>query len=318
MNILSFDALPNLELGNTVITIGTFDGVHFGHQQLIRRVVKDAKRHGMKSVVLTFHPHPAAFFEPEKVPDPIISQNCKYRLIEALGVDAILTLRCNKWIASLSPRAYAEQLIVEKLQAKHIWIGYDFTFGKNRTGNAQTLAGLGEEHDFQTKVLAPQKLDGLIASSTAIRSNIKTGQLREVSQLLGRCHVVDAALIGENGKKDRVGLPTIRFQIKEGMIPGSGIYSGVTHVKDREVTSVLRIEKTGYGHSKDIQIEAILVDYHEIIQAQDAELAFIRRLRDAHSLRANESLQTQINMDCRDAEADVVKYGAASKVHFNW
>jgi riboflavin kinase/FMN adenylyltransferase len=316
MDILSFNELPKLELSNTVITIGKFDGVHCGHQQLIRRVVEGAKRHGMKSVVLTFHPHPAVYFEPQKVPDPIISQDYKYRLIKTLGVDAILTLSYDSWIASLSPKAYVKKIIVEKLQAKHIWIGYDFSFGKNRSGNARTLMDLGEQYDFQTNVLGPQRIDGLVASSTVIRSNIKAGQLKEVSQLLGRCHVVDAAVLNGNRKKTRVGLPTIRVHVKEGMIPGSGIYSGITYVKNREIASVLHVVKTASDKAKDVHIEAVIIDCDDTIYGQDAELAFIRRLRDARSFRAIENLQMQINMDCRDTEEDVMKHKGSSNNPF--
>ena len=318
MDILSLDKLPKLELSYTIITIGKFDGVHCGHQQLIRRVVEDAKRYGMKSIVLTFHPHPAAYFAPHEVPAPITSQNYKYQLIKNLGVDAILTLSCNSWLASLSPESYVKTIIVEKLQAKRIWIGDDFSFGKDRTGNSRTLVDLGRQYNFQTNVLGPQRIAGSIASSTKIRSNIKAGQLKEVSHLLGRFHVVDATVIKGRKKRNRVGLPTINIHVKEGMVPGAGIYSGITYVKHREIASALRVGRTDPHSAKETQIEATLTNCHEKVDGQDVRLAFIRRLRDTRCFRTTESLQTQIEMDCRHTQEEVLNNNAQDESPFVW
>ncbi len=306
MNVLSFHELPKHELNNSVITIGKFDGVHRGHQQLISRVVNDAKQYGMKSIVLTFHPHPAVYFEPQNVPDPIISQDYKYRLIRSLGVDAMLTLSYDAWIASLSPESYVKRIVVEKLQAKRVWVGYDFSFGQNRVGNSQTLMDLGKKYGFQTTVLGPQTKHETTVSSTTIRSSIKAGRLREVSHLLGRFYVVDGEVIGGIEKTNRVGSPTLAINIKGGMIPGSGIYRGITYVDNREIASVLHVGNVSSGNEKDVHVEARLINRCETISDQDVKLAFIKRLRDGHTIRAIESHQPHIEMDGNGVEEDVL------------
>jgi len=313
MEILSFDNLPNATLCNTIITIGKFDGVHCGHQQLVRSVVDDARGGGLKSIVLTFHPHPAAYFEPQKVPDPIVSQDYKYRLIKTLGVDAILTLSYDSWLASLSPRSYVEKIIIEKLQAKRIWIGYDFLFGKNRSGNSQFLIDLGKQYGFQTHVLGPQRIEGIVASSTKIRSCIKAGQLKEASHLLGRYHIIGGEAIECNRKPKHVCLSTFNIQAKEGMIPASGIYSGITYVRSREIASVLCVDKNAFYN-----VEANLINCHDKVVNQNVKIAIIRRLRDAHKSRTTKNLRMQIEMDFKETKADIMKHSIDNEIQTIW
>ena len=304
MIVIDFEKLPHTHLGATIITIGNFDGVHAGHQELIKQAVLDAQKRKLKSVVLTFHPHPATFFQPDRTPPSICSKEYKEKLIKALGVDVILTLNFNAKLAKLDAEEYVKTILLEKLNIKVIWIGYDFTFGRNRTGNVRLLIELGEKHHFQTNVLGPQRIESIVVSSTKIRELIIKGKVEDAAKLLKRKHIVHGNVVPGDGKGHALGYPTINMNVTEGLIPTRGIYSGIAFINNLEYPAAVYIGSRPTYKGNDFRVEAHLLGFSGNLYGTKASIAFLKFQRSEAEFDNIEMLKNNIKLDCKAAQND--------------
>lgn len=304
MLLLSEINLPMPALGNTAVTIGNFDGVHLGHQKLICQVVEEARSRQLKSVVITFDPHPVIFFNPGKIDLPISSNTGKQKLIARLGVDALLTLQFNQRLANLTPEDYVREILVEKIAAKAVWLGYDFTFGRKRQGNIELMRQFGEKYDFEVNVLEPQKNQDVIISSTKIRELLNDGRVDAAAKLLGRPHSVHGLVVSGDQKASKWGFPTINLLVQGGLIPVSGIYSGISVVDGVKYGAAIYIGNRPTLSKTDFRVEAHLLDFSGNLYGKDIPLLFLKYLRPDRKFENFDMLSAQVRQDCRQARTD--------------
>lgn len=308
MDQLQLENLPQAKYPATVITIGNFDGVHRGHQELIGSVVEDAKRHNYKSVVITFDPHPVVFFKKDTDFKPISSFEYKQKLLNRLGVDAVLCIQFNAELAALSPEEYVKQLLVEKLRTKIIWLGYNFTFAKNRSGNAESLKVLSKKYDFQTNILDPFKVTESTISSTRIRDLLHEGNVELAGKFMGRRHLLQGKIITGDGKGRQWGIPTVNLDVTEGFIPANGIYSGVTQIGEQEYPTAIYIGYRPTLNKREFRIEGHVLNFSGDLYGEEISFGFLKYLRGDQKFENESALQEQIKIDCRQTLRDFEDY----------
>lgn len=228
MDILSGLGQVPADMRDPVVTIGVFDGVHRGHQKLIRRAVDLAREAGVDSVVMTFDPHPVKIFAPERTPDTLLPLAERARLIGELGVDHLLVIDFTKELAGVSPEEYFRSVIVDTLHASRVVVGENFTFGAGASGTAQTMLALGEQYRVDVDVVS-LLFDGTERiCSTAIRDALRGGDVAQASEFLGREFSVTAVVergAGRGGKE--LGYPTAnQYAADTDAVPADGVYAG--------------------------------------------------------------------------------------------
>ena len=217
-------SLEELEqINKSAVTIGKFDGLHKGHKALIEKTVDYAKKNNMKSVVFTFSNHPANFFESEKV-RKIITNKDKINTMKDLGVDIVINLPFDEFMTKISAIDFVEKILVKKLNAKKIYVGHDFTFARNKEGDAILLKALGGEYDFDVDIVKPIKINNIRVSSTYIRNLLAQGKVESVKEYLGSNYIVEGIVIEGKQIGRTMGFPTANLKFKENLIlPRIGI-----------------------------------------------------------------------------------------------
>jgi riboflavin kinase/FMN adenylyltransferase len=216
-----------LSAKGTAVTIGKYDAIHIGHQEIFRRVVDVAKEKSLTSVVLTFDGHPNSVLDPDHVPRPIIGPKLRAEYIAATGIEATYTLDFDRTLAELPAKDFVKQYLVDTLNARVVIVGEGFRFGAHGSGDCDTLRELALEFGFQVIEVPSQKLDGEVVSTTAVRQALEQGDVEYAAKLLGRNHLTRGAI--EHGLKigRTIGFPTANMQRSaEGYLPLDGVYAG--------------------------------------------------------------------------------------------
>lgn len=285
---------------SSCMTIGNFDGVHVGHQQLISRVKKRADLMNMRSIVITFDPHPMRVLVDKKTPPFITLTDQKLKLIDNLGVDYTLCMHFNKKLAALEPEDFVRQLLVGILKVKELVIGYDYAFGKGRKGNFSMLKDLGKKYGFSVEQFPPVMVDSAIVSSTRIRDMVEDGRVWEIRPLLGRFYRVEGQVI--SGKKrggPLLGFPTANILLKDELFPKTGVYAVWTEL-DREIKPA--VANIGYNPTFGndyLSVEVHIFDFNKNIYNQNVRVHFVQRLRSEKKFSGIDELRAQIEKDCR-------------------
>ncbi len=281
------------------LAIGFFDGVHLGHQQIIRQTISDARQHDAISVVLTFDKHPNAIVAPEKVPPLIYSLPQKLRAIESLGAEKILLIAFDKKFSEQSGEGFIRNLARDFGKIHSICVGADFVFGHKRSGNVASLKKLGAELSFQVHGLAAVSLDGEIVSSTRIREMIRAGNLDAASQMLGRTYAISGKVIEGDKIGHTLGFPTANLDATNLILPPNGVYSGRTKFKKQNYRVALNIgvRPTVASGKPDLRVEAHLLDFSDGLYGEELEIEIGEKLRDERRFDSKEELMQQIAQD---------------------
>jgi len=305
--IESLDSISKFDQ-EVVLTFGTFDGVHIGHRAIIKEVVHQAEKLGLvgargscRSVVLSFDPHPMYFLSPEECPLILTTKAKKIELLEEMGVDVAIFAKLEEQISEMSGIDFVEQILVQKLRMKSVVVGYDCTFGRNRTGDSNLLEKLGRKYNFAVKVIAPQKFCGVVVSSTRIRNAIAQNDLNLAKQLLGRRYSIYGEVIKGKGIGKEIGFPTANIDAGNQMLPPSGIYAIRAKLNDKMFDGVLSMGVRPTFGDNQFQIEAHLFDFDGSIYGQMIEIFFIEKIRDEKAFSSVEELINQIKRDIEEA-----------------
>ena len=282
---------------NSVITLGNFDGIHLGHQELIRMVIRRARETGGTSLVVTFRPHPLKILAPEKCPPLISIYEEKIRLIEALGVDALVKIPFTMDFAAMSPEAFVKDILCDLLGAKEIFVGFNYRFGKGRAGNIEMLRELGTRHGFTVREVEQVSLRGEVISSTAIRQLLKDGEVEHAARLLGRVYAVTGIVVKGDGRGRGLGFPTANIAAKHAIIPSDGVYAVQLHVRDHFYDGIANIGLRPTFNKKTRTIEVHVFDFDEDLYGEDISLYFIRKIREEKKFRGPDELIRQITKD---------------------
>ena len=302
MIVYDIDELTE-QVQGSALTIGNFDGVHVGHQQLIVQVRKRARVMGLSSIVMTFDPHPLRVLAGKKTPPFITLKDQKLELISELGVDYVLCIPFSLKMAGMEPEDFVRILLVDKLKLKELIVGYDYVFGRNRSGNYALLQQLGKEYGFSVDQFHPVMVNEAIVSSTRIRDLVKSGQVWEVRPLLGRFYRVSGQVIpGRKRGGPLLGFPTANILLQDELFPKTGVYAVWVGLFDRVYPAVANIGYNPTFGNDLLSVEVHIFDFRENIYDQPIKVHFVQRLRSEIKFSGLEELKTQIRQDCELAK----------------
>jgi riboflavin kinase/FMN adenylyltransferase len=282
---------------NSVITLGNFDGIHLGHQELVRMVIRRAREINGQSMVVTFRPHPLKVLAPEKCPPLISIYEEKVQLFEKLGIDVLVKIPFSLHFAEMSPREFVKDILCDLLGAKDIFVGYNYKFGKGREGNTRTLRQMGEEYGFSVHEVEQISLDGEVISSTKIRQLLKAGEVEHAAKLLGRPYAITGIVIKGDSRGKTLGFPTANIASKHAIIPSNGVYAVKLLAREKCLNGVVNIGLRPTFDTKSLAIEVHVFDFNEDLYGEEITLFFIRKLREEKKFETAEALIGQISKD---------------------
>ena len=281
----------------TAVTFGVFDGIHLGHQAVINTLLKHAAHDNLTSVLVGFYPHPLAFLAPERCPPLLTPLPKRVEILQQFGVDEIVMLSFDAQIASMSPEAFVERVLLEKCRAKHIVVGYACQFGKNRAGNAERLVELSNGYAFDVSVVPPTEIDGAPVHSTRIREALAQGDLQQSSQLLGRPYSLIGTVVHGDGRGREIGFPTANIETQNQVYPPNGVYAIRAKLEERWLDGVLNIGMRPTFNGVNIQVEGHFFNFDEIIYGKLVEIFFVKKIRSERKFPNIEFLIQQIQRD---------------------
>ncbi len=282
---------------NMALTIGSFDGIHLGHQRIIAEVIQAARAMSGTAAVMTLRPHPRQFFAPANAPNILISDAKKEEILAQLGVDVLYVLPFTQDVASMTPDAFLREIVLERCRAKTLIVGHDFSFGKNAAGDFVFLQQKAAEYGFEVRQAPQVVVQGERVSSTLIRERILQGEVDRVEALLGRKYSIVGEVIPGRGVGAKLGVPTANVSPHHNAVPAHGVY--VAHaVLDRGVCpAAVNIGVAPTIRNEDIVIEAHLLDFSENIIGKRIEIVFHKRLRPEKKFPSIHTLIEVINAD---------------------
>lgn len=299
-------AANRLKAGNRPVcaAIGIFDGVHRGHQQLLRQTIADALRREGRSLVITFDRHPNAVVAPERVPPLIQSLDQRLRTLATLGVDALLLIHFDRAFSEQTGEAFIRQLAADLGTLRSISVGADFVFGHRRSGNVALLDTLGAELGFRVHSLGAVSLDDQTVSSTRIREAIRRGDFPAASRMLGRPYSLTGPVVAGDRLGRQLGFPTANLQVDALVLPPNGVYAVWATARRRRFRGVMNLglRPTLNQPAPRLHAEVHLLDFAGDLYGEDLELMFATRLRDERRFASTDELRAQIARDITAAE----------------
>lgn len=296
--------LPDLSEG-CVATIGTFDGVHLGHQALIHGLAGQGRRKGLPVVVALFEPQPREYFFPDQAPGRLCRLREKIQALAGLPVDVALLLRFDRALAELSAEDFIRRVLVEGLKVKHLVVGDDFRFGQGRSGDFALLCRAGAAHRFSVADTPTFTLDGRRVSSTWVREALEAGDCDQAARLLGRPYAIFGRVVHGNQRGRVMGFPTANLVLQRKNVPVKGVFAvTMWGINGRAVAGVANVgvRPTVDGGSA-VLLETHLFDFHQDIYQRLVEVRFHGKLRDEQRFPSMEVLRAQIQKDAEAARA---------------
>jgi len=293
--------------GETLLTIGVFDGVHAGHRYLLKKLQERAAERNLLSGVVTFSPHPQSVLHPRSQLPWLTSLDDRVEAFRKLGVNIVSVLTFTPKVARLSAREFIS-LIKENLGMRGILVGPDFALGKGKEGNIDLLRSLGCEMGFSVDVIPPFKINGEIVSSTLIRRALAEGDMGKVKNLMGRYFYLEGKVITSEKRGRVLGFPTANLDIKpQQALPENGIYATIAQVEGGHFPSATNVGvRPTFGTGEEM-VETHLLNYKGNLYGKDMRVEFVQKLRDEQRFSSSEELKTQIEKDIREVEAILTK-----------
>jgi riboflavin kinase / FMN adenylyltransferase len=290
--------------GPAAVTIGFFDGVHRGHQTVLRRTVDVAAARGLRPIAVTFDRHPREVLDPGAEPPLLTTLERKALLISELGIETLVVLDFTDDFSRWPPEDFVERVLVGGVHAEHAVVGSNFTFGFKATGNLAVLTDLGVVHGFSVEAVSLLKLDGQPVSSSSIREAVAAGDLEWPTLALGRRYVLDGVVTTGAGRGKGLGFPTANLAVPPRMLlPAEGVYAGRAYLGDGSVPAAINIGTNPTFGGEPLHAEAFLLDFDRDLIGQPLALEFWERLRDETRFDSSEDLTRQIKEDVERTRA---------------
>lgn len=283
----------------SVVTIGTFDGVHLGHKALLTRLVAIARKEQLDSVLLTFFPHPRMILQKDSDLKLINTLSEKKQLLETIGIDHLVIQPFTKEFSRLSALEYVRDILVDQLNAKKIIIGYDHRFGRNRTANIEDLREFGNTYNFEVEEISAQELDQVAVSSTKIRKALEAGDITTANNYLGYRFMLHGTVVKGKGLGKTFGYPTANLKVDQPykMIPKKGVYLVGATIGGTRVYGLTSIGNNETVGRTETTIETYFMDLETNLYEQSLELEFITHIRDQETFETNDKLIEAIKSD---------------------
>ncbi|HXX21441.1 MAG TPA: bifunctional riboflavin kinase/FAD synthetase [Candidatus Acidoferrum sp.] len=286
----------------TAVTIGNFDGVHLGHQKILRTLLDRARAADLTSAVLTFHPHPARVLRPAVAPALLETIDQRLAAIAELGIDAALVARFDTDLAKLGPEEFVRRFLVDSMRAQVVLIGGNFRFGHRQSGDAKLLADLGRQWGFEVEIVPPVEADGVVVSSSAIRNALREGKVEEARRMLGRPFALTGRIQAGTGQGRKLVVPTLNLATEQELLPRSGVYATEAVVSGRTYRAATNIGVRPTFDGSRTTVESHLFDFNETLTDGGLEIRFWHRLRDERKFSSPAELRTQILRDIEQAK----------------
>lgn len=303
MDVIHFPDDPRpITWRSPVLALGNFDGLHRGHVKIIERIQRGASERGGTSVVLTFDPHPPRVLRPDKAPLLLMTKAQKLDALARAGVQGAAVVRFTREMSQWEPDAFVRTVLVEWLRVAEVWVGADFLFGRNRSGNFTLLKSLGAQHGFRAEKIDPVRYKDFVVSSTRIRRLVSEGRVDEAGALLGHHYALDGVVVEGARRGREIGFPTANLSTDNELLPPNGVYATAVTVEGAVYPSVTNIgQRPTFGDQLATTIEAHLIGRSMDLYGKTVRLAFVQRLRDERKFPDLEALQDQIAADVRRA-----------------
>tara|TARA_B100001093_G_scaffold519726_1_gene610094 strand:- start:4272 stop:5198 length:927 start_codon:yes stop_codon:yes gene_type:complete len=300
----NLEELP--EFKNTVITIGTFDGVHKGHQKILKRIIDIAKSRNGESILITFYPHPRFVLQPGNKDLKLLNTlDEKISLLENFGLDNLVVAPFSKGFSQMPALTYIKDFLVENFQPNTIVIGYDHHFGFNRSGDIDLLKEYQKVFQFQVEQISKETIEDIAISSTKIRKALLAGDIETSTHLLGHPYQLSGYVIKGEQIGRTLGFPTANIQLTVNykLIPKTGVFAVMIHIQGENYKGMLNIgfRPTVEGNSKTIEVN--IFDFNKNIYGEEISITLVKRLRDEKKFKNLEALKEQITSDKKEALA---------------
>ena len=278
----------------SVVTIGNFDGLHRGHQVLIKKATEYAKVNNMISVVFTFKNHPVNYFIPNSIKN-IITNDEKVKILKSMGVDYIINIQFDEYMTKISGYDFVKEILLDTLKAKKVIVGHDFTFARNKEGNINLLQELSKQYGFLLEIVNPIKIDDIRISSTYIRKLISDGNVENVYKYLGRNYKLSGEVIHSKKLGRTIGFPTANISINKNMIvPKVGIYATKVYVNGEIYYGATNVGYNPTVNGDTLSIETNILEFNKDIYGKVITIEFLERIRDEKKFNGIEELKNQL------------------------
>jgi riboflavin kinase / FMN adenylyltransferase len=285
-----------------VLALGNFDGLHRGHTKIIERVRRVAAERGATSLVLTFDPHPPRIVRPDKAPPLLMTLNQKLEALDKAGIQGVAIVRFTLELSRWEPETFVKNVLVEWLRVGEVWVGADFLFGRDRSGNFSLLRALGSHYGFRVEKIDSVRYKDFVVSSTRVRRLVSEGRVDEAGALLGRHVFIDGLVVQGAGRGRELGVPTANLQTENELLPPHGVYATTVTIDGVVYPGVTNIGlRPTFGDGGRTTIEVHVLGLTRDLYGQTVRLGFIQRLRDERRFPDVDALKAQIDADVRRA-----------------
>jgi riboflavin kinase/FMN adenylyltransferase len=287
-----------------VLALGNFDGVHRGHVKIIERVVRTSHEHGATPLVLTFDPHPTRVVRPDKAPPLLMTLGQKVEVLDRAGIQGVAVVHFTPDVAAWDPDTFVRLVLAEWLRVSEVWVGANFLFGHDRSGNYSLLRLLGARYGFRAEKIDPVRYKDFVVSSTRVRRLIAEGRVDEAATLLGRHYFVDGVVVRGLQRGRVLGFPTANLDSENELTPPDGVYATLVTLDGVVYPSVTNIGVRPTFHQPSAKvIETHLLDMERDLYGVRLRVSFLQRVRDERTFDGVEALKAQIAADCARARA---------------
>jgi len=284
---------------NCSLTVGTFDGVHLGHLQILDQLVKTAKKYHEESVLLTFFPHPRMVLQKELDIKLLNTIDERIELLSQTGLDNLIIVPFNKEFSRLSAVEFVRDILVNQLKIKHLIIGYDHHFGRNREGTFDELVEYGNLYGFEVLEISAQDIENVAVSSTKIRNALNNGDIEKATKYLDKPYMITGEVVRGKGVGSKIGFPTANIYVKESykLIPRNGVYIINTFLDNHDYNGIMNIGYRPTLKGKNKTIEVHLLDFNDNLYNKNLQINLIKRIRDEKKFSTLNDLKHQIQQD---------------------
>lgn len=289
----------NCNIKDPVIALGNFDGIHIGHQSLIKKTVDLAKEIKGTPALFTFYPHPLKIIKHRYEPFIIQTFKEKVKITQGLGIEAIICARFTKEFANMHPKDFVEEILINNFHVRYVCVGHDYTFGEKGKGGIKSLKEYSDKFGFDLAVIPPVKINGIIVSSTKIREFLRQGDIENANRFLGRAYKISGIVKKGDSRGASLGFPTANIYPKNEIILRNGVYAAYVYIKSKRYRSAVNVGFNPTFSGKEKHIEAFLIDFDGDIYGEKIEIEFVDFVRSEKRFRRIQDLVKQIQRDVK-------------------
>jgi riboflavin kinase / FMN adenylyltransferase len=285
-----------------VVALGNFDGVHIGHQTILRSAIEHARANGGSALAVTFDPLPAKVLNPNRAPRLIMTPEDKHEMLRSFGLHGVIVLTFSRELSMLSPEEFVREYLCRRIGARVIVVGHNVSFGHARAGNAEVMRQLGRDLGFETIVVGPIERNGIVVSSTQVREMIAAGNMKHASVLLGRPHYLHGPVVHGRERGRTIGFPTANIQSRTECLPPDGVYATRIAMEEGSYPSITNIGIRPTFAEPERTIETHIFDFNLDIYGREVKLEIAERIRPERKFESAQALAAQIASDLQRAK----------------